>query len=129
MTPGAPSDVKVLLKGTSVQREWERPENDGGFDILDHRIHKGTTMDDLELYGSTTGTSIRDGKVEADGNCFYKVTAVNGLREGERDGSDIGRVAVPGSALVIMGPPIGVAVAIVLAALIVLLLLMRRRKG
>ncbi len=87
--------VGLTIDATSdtVTITWEMPADDGGAEIVEYLIYKGTGPEDLELWrvlGPNTFKVI-DEDVEA-GTYYYKVVPVNSMGNGEavQDQVDIG---------------------------------------
>ena len=83
-TPSAPRDLQATPGDEMVLLEWDAPVNDGGAEITNYRIYRGTTPGDLSLL-TTIGNllSYTDDSVDNGVTYYYQVSAVNWAGEGE----------------------------------------------
>ncbi len=80
--PSAPQNLQVAANSTGIILNWQSPSNNGGSQILNYRIYRGTTSGRETLYqivgniltyqdsGTTTGTRY-----------YYQVSVVNSVGE------------------------------------------------
>ncbi|MBN1389314.1 MAG: fibronectin type III domain-containing protein [Candidatus Thermoplasmatota archaeon] len=83
--PSSPSYLSAALDGKKIELVWRPPYTDGGADINEYRIYRGSSADNLKYYASV-GTSLNftDDNITGDGGYYYRVSALNSEGEGER---------------------------------------------
>ena len=78
--PGTPTNLTILVNGTSIELTWEVPE-DNGSDIDHYNIYHGTTGT-LTKIGESTVSSFIDTGLDGGVTYRYQVSAVNSVGEG-----------------------------------------------
>ncbi|MCK5772453.1 MAG: fibronectin type III domain-containing protein, partial [Thermoplasmata archaeon] len=82
-----PGSIDTVLIGSSLSRislQWKAPDNDGGMNIINYRVYRGTSTADLRPYTIVDGgtTSILDDLLDQQAEYFYSVSAINEIGEG-----------------------------------------------
>jgi len=91
--PDAPANVKLTIEDGEVTLSWDPPAKDGGFEVKEYKVYRGTSSSDMTEVGTMETTSYTDSDLEDGTTYYYKVSAVNDLGEG--DGSSAVNIKVP----------------------------------
>ncbi len=130
--PSPPINLTAEAGDAYVDLSWEVPLDDGGSQITEYRVYRGTSVGDEALLKIVSGslTSYRDTTVDNGYTYYYYVTAVNNI--GESDPSNEA-TATPKSAEIAAGSSdsgtlmfLGLLVLVALG--IVILLLMKKKR-
>jgi fibronectin type 3 domain-containing protein len=83
--PSVPTNIEVIEGDGYIKLSWESPEENGSSEIIEYKIYKGTSADDMVLYTTVDSsiTTFYDYDVEDDETYFYYIIAVN--EDGESD--------------------------------------------
>jgi fibronectin type 3 domain-containing protein len=77
--PTPPEDLQAQVVNNEIILSWNPPSDDGGTEIIQYHIYRGSTPREMlllkEVKGSTT--QYRDGDIEMGKEYFYYVIAVN----------------------------------------------------
>src|SRR5262249_45019522 len=88
-TPGPPSGLTATAGTGQVSLSWTAPASDGGENITSYKVYRGTSSgtETALTSGGCSGLgavlSCTDTGLTAGQTYFYKVTAVNGIGEGQ----------------------------------------------
>ncbi len=83
--PGAPENLSAeITESLSVMLKWNPPADNGGAEITEYKIYKGTESGKEEFLKSVSDTQFEDKEVEEGKTYYYYVTAVNSAGEGEK---------------------------------------------
>ena len=82
-----PGKIGTIIIGSSLSRislQWEAPDHNGGMNIINYRIYRGTSTADLRPYRIVDRgtTSILDDELDQQLRYFYAVSAINDMGEG-----------------------------------------------
>jgi hypothetical protein len=81
--PSPPLDVALVLDGNNVSLSWSEPENDGGSEIIEYLVFRGTSEDNLELLAEAGLESEHlDHELDWNTTYYYSVAAVNAIGQG-----------------------------------------------
>ena len=81
--PTAPRNPAATAGTAKVTLKWSSPASDGGANVTNYRIYRGTTSGGETLLVTVgTNTNFVDTTVIKGTRYFYKITAVNPLGEG-----------------------------------------------
>jgi hypothetical protein len=81
--PGSPSGFKGELVDGKISLSWSPPVDDGGSEVTDYVVFKGTSADDLSLLTQTGNeTAYVDSDIQSNNTYFYQVAAVNSIGQG-----------------------------------------------
>ena len=80
--PGAPTALAAVPGDASVSLTWNAPTFDGGSQIANYKVYRGTTPNPTVVVGSPGGTSFDDTGLTNGQTYYYRVSAVNGTAEG-----------------------------------------------
>ncbi len=87
LRPGMPTDVMSLSATGGYGRivlSWEAPRLDGGSPITSYRIYRGTSSaSEIVIAEIGNVTTYTDSSVAIDQEYYYRVSAVNGIMEGD----------------------------------------------
>jgi len=136
--PSAPRNLVARWGDGYVDLTWEAPADDGGLPITGYRIYRGARSGDevlLATVGNET-TYYNDTEVRNGQAYYYRVSAVNGVGEGELS-AEVN--ATPQSASPTLGGTFALggmgsllllgAIMVVIVAIVLIVLFARRRKG
>ncbi len=86
--PEHPVDLDGWAGDNMVEITWNPPEYHGGVDLIEYRIYRGETRDNLTFIGSVPSetTRFKDTNVSNRVTYYYRVSAVNAAGESERSG-------------------------------------------
>jgi len=83
--PSEPQNLQVEARNGSVLLSWSPPQSNGGTSIINYRVLRGNTSDDLgtlDIIGPAH--SFTDTTIEGDHIYYYAIAAMNDLGEGPR---------------------------------------------
>lgn len=79
--PSKPLNLTAEGYKNNITLEWEEPLDDGGLQILNYKIYRGTSPDNMSFYIDTNSTEHIDSNVESKTTYYYYITAVNNVGE------------------------------------------------
>ncbi|MGD1060045.1 MAG: fibronectin type III domain-containing protein [Methanomassiliicoccales archaeon] len=120
--PSAPGNLVTAPGDGQIKLSWDVPSFDGGAQITQYRVYRGTDSTNLTYIGNTTGTTYTDSGLQNDRTYYYKVTAVNAMGEGVQSSLGQATPKVDNTLLIV-----GIAVVIVAAVGAVVYVMVRRR--
>jgi len=141
--PSPVPNLAAVLDGNNITLTWSEPEDDGGSEIMEYLVFRGTTEDSIELLAEV-GLQMEhlDPGLEWNTTYYYRVAAVNAIGQGPF--SEIVDVHVPPEDT---GPPddddeepddntgeetpwaVYILIVIAVAILLIMLLLFLRSRG
>ena len=81
--PGAPTNLRTITGESFINLSWDAPESDGGFEIVNYMIYRGTTPDGEGFFAQIGDVSFyNDTNVTTGLTYFYKVRAKNSIGQG-----------------------------------------------
>ncbi len=92
-TPSVPRDFTGTPANGDVRLTWTAPENNGGSDITQYRIYRGTASNALTYLDATANLVYNDTGTEKGNTYYYAVSAVNQVGEGAK--TSVQLVTVP----------------------------------
>jgi len=83
--PGAPAGLTVEASAYILDLSWDGPLDDGGSDVLNFNVYRGTSPSSLEYLMETSGSStgFLDRRLTAGTTYYYGITAVTAIGESE----------------------------------------------
>lgn len=95
VVPGRPSSVNVFADGLHTLVAWAPPSSNGGAEITEYKIFRGTSSTSLEGVAAVSGSSFswEDANVERGKTYYYSVAAVNSAGTGSM--SEISSISIP----------------------------------
>jgi titin len=124
--PAGPTDLRAKLSDDKVELSWGPPADDGGHTIIQYRVYRGTSKDDMVHIATCNETNFIDKEVDKGVKYHYKVTAIN-IR-GEGDPSDTVS-ATSGTSGPLSGIMLPLALVLVIVVVVIGLLLVMRQRG
>jgi hypothetical protein len=80
---GAPENLKVEMKEGNAILSWKIPTNTGGFPILEYKIYRGLSQDNLGEIARVKSHKFTDKSVSDGTTYYYRVSPVTDLGEGK----------------------------------------------
>ncbi|MCG7841177.1 MAG: fibronectin type III domain-containing protein, partial [Methanomassiliicoccales archaeon] len=101
VVPSAPLNLTTTVSDGAVTLHWEAPASNGGANITEYAIYRGTSTDDLILYDDVSGVanSYTDLGLENGVSWTYRIRAVNS------EGSSLYSNQVVGTPCTLPGAP------------------------
>jgi outer membrane protein assembly factor BamB len=83
--PSQPQNLEGDVDLNHINLSWTPPLDDGGSNIIEYRIYKGKTFENMTFYASVDGSlnTFTDQKFQYNNSYSYSVTAVNSIGESE----------------------------------------------
>ncbi len=81
--PGIPIDLTASVSGSQVELNWEAPETDGGWPVIEYHVFRSVEAGEMELIAESYNTSFVDDTAERGIEYTYAVRALNALGPGE----------------------------------------------
>ncbi|RLF71825.1 MAG: hypothetical protein DRN40_01675 [Thermoplasmata archaeon] len=91
--PSSPLNLSALFSEEGVSLSWTPPAENGGFPVLEYRIYRGESPDNMTLLATAVESSYKDKDIVRGRTYYYAVSAVNVLGEGPL--SDAAAVTIP----------------------------------
>ncbi|MEA3559671.1 MAG: fibronectin type III domain-containing protein [Candidatus Thermoplasmatota archaeon] len=87
-TPADVQNLEVVGRNKKVALTWDPPQDSGGRDIIQYKIYRGPSPDEMTSIHTVNGntTTYLDDKVDNGARYFYGIMAVNEELEGEVTG-------------------------------------------
>ncbi|MFW5928037.1 MAG: fibronectin type III domain-containing protein, partial [Thermoplasmatota archaeon] len=83
-TPSSPQNLEASSSDSEVSLSWDSPADNGGAEITEYKIYRGTDSDSLSELTTTANTEYTDNSVTNDQTYYYQVNAVNSEGEGNK---------------------------------------------
>ncbi|MFA5312237.1 MAG: fibronectin type III domain-containing protein [Methanomassiliicoccales archaeon] len=130
VVPGEPTDLAVSSSDGNALLNWTVPAEVGGSAVTSYNVYRSTSETwSYSLIGTTTGTSYIDKDVTGGEEYWYKVSAMNGVGEGNLTEEVTLIISEPsedeGDLMLVLIASIAIAAVAAAAVLLVL----KRRKG
>jgi hypothetical protein len=120
--PNAPLNLVTAAGDAQVKLSWDLPSSDGGAQITQYRVYRGTDQASLTYVGNTTGRTYTDTGLQNDKTYYYKVSAVNAIGEGAQSSVGQSIPRVDNTLLIVL-----IAVVVIAAVGAVVFVFIRRR--
>ena len=97
-TPDEPNDLQATFFNNSIILTWDQPDSDGGSEVIEYQLYRGTSTSSLSLLTKISSNAERtytDDSIESNQAYYYAITARN--IHGESPRSNIIEVTEPDS--------------------------------